>query len=90
MLLVEYCSLAVPVMWVSYRIPNWSNAGTVWMSSISCDKARDAFGFSPTHSVEDMITRLMEKSSEYGNYSDDRYYTIRTFDKIQHDSPLWA
>jgi len=50
---------------------------------VTCDKARNFLGFRPKHSVSDMIVDLYDHYDSYGDFSDDAYYNIKVFKKIE-------
>ena len=50
---------------------------------VSCEKARTYLGFVPKYDVSDTVRSLHEHSDEYGDFSDDAFYNIKTFEKIQ-------
>ena len=55
---------------------------------VTCAKARTSLGFAPKYSVMDIITSLHRKLDTYGDFSDDSYYNIVTFKKVE--KKLWA
>jgi len=50
---------------------------------VTCEKARNYLGFRPKYSVSDMIVALYEHYDSYGDFSDDAYYNIKVFKKIE-------
>jgi len=50
---------------------------------VTCEKARNSLGFRPKYSVSDMIVALHEHRDSYGDFSDDAYYNIKVFKKIE-------
>ncbi len=51
---------------------------------VSCERARTCLGFRPKHSVCAMVRSLFDHCSEYGDYSDDRFYNINVFRKLSN------
>jgi nucleoside-diphosphate-sugar epimerase len=49
---------------------------------VTCEKARMCLGFRPKHSVSDMVKTLYQRLHEYGDFSNDAFYNIRTFEKL--------
>lgn len=49
---------------------------------VNCTKAKTYLGVSPKYSIADMVRELAAHTSEYGDYSDDRFYNIRVFKKL--------
>lgn len=50
---------------------------------VTCDKARTVLGFMPKHSVTDMVRSLHAHRDEYGDFSDDAFYNINVFKKLE-------
>lgn len=50
---------------------------------MTCDKARTLLGFRPKYSVQDMVKSLAEHRDAYGDFSDDAFYNIKTFRKLE-------
>jgi nucleoside-diphosphate-sugar epimerase len=50
---------------------------------VTCEKARTHLGFAPKYSISHMVRSLHEHVQEYGDFSDDIYYNITTFKKLQ-------
>lgn len=49
---------------------------------VSVQKAETELGFKPRHDIEDIVRNVGEHVSEYGDFSNDRYYNIRVFKKL--------
>lgn len=50
---------------------------------VTCAKARTYLGFSPKYSIAHMVRELHAHRDEYGDFSDDNFYNIRIFKKIE-------
>ncbi|MCP4641218.1 MAG: SDR family oxidoreductase [bacterium] len=50
---------------------------------VSCDRAKNYLGFSPKYSVSHMVRELYEHMDEYGDFSDERFYNIKVFTKME-------
>jgi nucleoside-diphosphate-sugar epimerase len=48
---------------------------------VTTEKARTYLGFRPKYSVTDMVESLYEHRDEYGDFSNDEFYNIKTFKK---------
>lgn len=48
---------------------------------VTTEKARTYLGFRPKYSVTDMVESLFEHRDEYGDFSNDEFYNIKTFKK---------
>jgi nucleoside-diphosphate-sugar epimerase len=46
---------------------------------VTCQRAQMVLGFSPKHSIEDIIVQLHNHRGEYGDFSRDEFYNIATF-----------
>jgi nucleoside-diphosphate-sugar epimerase len=55
---------------------------------VNCAKARTALGFAPKYSVTDTVKSLHQQRQTYGNFSDELFYNIDTFKKVE--KKLWA
>jgi len=55
---------------------------------VSCEKARMCLGFRPKYTVSDMVKGLHQHASEYGDFSNDAYYNIRTFENLDRAQQL--
>jgi len=49
---------------------------------VTCDKARTYLGFRPKYSVTDMVEAIHEHVGEYGDFSNESFYNIKTFQKL--------
>ena len=50
---------------------------------VTCEKARTYLGFRPKHSISDTVESLYDHVDEYGDFSDDLFYNIDTFKKLE-------
>ncbi|MRR08612.1 NAD(P)-dependent oxidoreductase [bacterium] len=50
---------------------------------VTCEKARTELGFQPTCDIPDIVADLYDHREQYGDYSDDRFYNIKTFKNIK-------
>ena len=50
---------------------------------VTCEKARNYLGFRPKYGVSDMVRDLYEHRESYGDFSDDAFYNIKTFKKLE-------
>lgn len=50
---------------------------------VDCERARTSLGFSPKYGISHMVRNLHAHLEEYGDFSDDRFYNIRTFVKLE-------
>ena len=50
---------------------------------VSCDRARTYLGFRPKYSISDMVKSLHAHLESYGDFSDDAFYNIKTFKKLE-------
>lgn len=55
---------------------------------VTCEKARTYLGFRPKHDVPDMIRSLHGHLDEYGDFSDESFYNIHTFKKLEDRTRL--
>ena len=53
---------------------------------VSINKAKVLLGFQPEHTVKDIVTGLYDHSSEYGAYTDDKYYNIKILEEVRKES----
>ena len=49
---------------------------------ISIEKAKIELGYSPRYSLEDTVTDVFDHLKEYGDFSNELFYNITTFKKI--------
>jgi len=49
---------------------------------VTCDKARAILGFAPQYSIQQMVESLYEHLAEFGDFSEDRFYNMRVFPKL--------
>lgn len=49
---------------------------------VTCERAKTYLGFRPKHSVTDMVRSLWSQRDAYGDYSDDGFYNISSFMKL--------
>lgn len=49
---------------------------------VTCEKARTYLGFSPKYSIEDLVESLYRHVESYGDFSDEAYYNIEVFKKL--------
>lgn len=54
---------------------------------VTCEKARTYLGFRPKYGVPEMIRALHEHAAEYGDFSKDTFYNIKTFTKLESKRP---
>lgn len=52
---------------------------------VTCDKARGILGFAPQYSIERMVESLCEHRAEFGDFSEDRFYNMRVFAKLDRN-----
>lgn len=50
---------------------------------VTCDKARTYLGFMPKYSVTDMVRSLHDHRGEYDDFSDETFYNIKVFRRIE-------
>jgi nucleoside-diphosphate-sugar epimerase len=50
---------------------------------VSCEKARTCLGFAPKYTVSHMVESLHRHLGEFGDFSDERFYNIEVFTKLQ-------
>jgi nucleoside-diphosphate-sugar epimerase len=50
---------------------------------VTCEKARTYLGFLPKHSISDMVKSLYDHLDAYGDFSNDLFYNINTFKKLE-------
>jgi len=50
---------------------------------VSCEKARTCLGFAPKYTVSHMVESLHRHLEEFGDFSDERFYNIRVFKRLQ-------
>ena len=55
---------------------------------VTCAKARTTLGFAPKYDVTDMVKSLHRQHETYGDFSNDLFYNIATFKKVE--KKLWA
>lgn len=55
---------------------------------VTCEKAKTYLGFHPKHSIEDLVGNLYKHLAEYDDLSDDRYYNIKVFQKLDQELNL--
>lgn len=55
---------------------------------VTCAKAKTTLGFAPKYDVTDMVKSLHKQRDSYGDFSDDLFYNILTFKKVE--KKLWA
>jgi len=49
---------------------------------VTCDKARTYLGFLPKYSISDIVSSLHDHLEEYGDFSNELFYNIDTFKKL--------
>jgi nucleoside-diphosphate-sugar epimerase len=49
---------------------------------VTCQRARTYLGFLPKYSIPDIVRNLYEHLEEFGDFSDDSFYNINTFKKL--------
>lgn len=49
---------------------------------VSTDKARNILSFKPRFTVEDIVHELVQHMHDFGDFSDDRFYNIKTFKSL--------
>lgn len=49
---------------------------------VTCDRARTYLGFRPKYSVPDMVKSLWQHRERYGDFSEDSFYNIQSFKKL--------
>ncbi len=49
---------------------------------VTCDKARTYLGFLPKYSISDIVSSLYDHLDDYGDFSNDLFYNINTFKKL--------
>jgi nucleoside-diphosphate-sugar epimerase len=49
---------------------------------VTCQKARTYLGFLPKYSITDIVKSLHDHLESYGDFTDDSYYNINTFKKL--------
>ncbi len=57
---------------------------------VAVRKARTYLGFTPVHSIGDIIDDLCDHAESYGDYEQDRYYNIRVFRKMDSGTYEYA
>jgi len=50
---------------------------------VSCEKARTHLGFAPKYTVSHMVESLHRHLAEFGDFSDERFYNIKVFTRLQ-------
>jgi len=50
---------------------------------VTCEKARTCLGFNPKYSVADTVRNLYQHLSEFGDFSDKRFYNIQVFKELE-------
>ena len=50
---------------------------------VTIEKARTILSFQPQYSVEDTVKEIFRHYEEYGDFSNDSYYNIKTFQKLE-------
>lgn len=50
---------------------------------VTCEKAKTYLGFRPKFGVQDMVSSLYDRLESYGDFSNDTFYNINTFKKIE-------
>jgi len=50
---------------------------------VNIDKAKTCLGFQPLYSISDVIDDLFEHQDEYGDFTEDRFYNIVAFKKLE-------
>ncbi|NIA15856.1 MAG: NAD-dependent epimerase/dehydratase family protein [Nitrospiraceae bacterium] len=53
---------------------------------VTCEKARTHLGFRPKYSVPDMVKSLHDHIDDYGDFSSDVFYNIKTFKRIHEQA----
>jgi nucleoside-diphosphate-sugar epimerase len=53
---------------------------------VTCEKAKTYLGFNPKYGVAEMIRSLHSHLEEFGDFSEERFYNIRVFEKMQKSS----
>ena len=53
---------------------------------VTCEKARTYLGFRPKYSVPDMVKSLHDHIDDYGDFSDDVFYNINTFKRLEEQA----
>ena len=53
---------------------------------VTSDKAERMLSFKAKHTVEDIISELAEHLEEFGDFSDSKYYNIKTFKQVLADT----
>jgi nucleoside-diphosphate-sugar epimerase len=49
---------------------------------VTCDKARAVLGFAPQYSIQHIVESLHEHLAEFGDFSEDRFYNMKVFAKL--------
>jgi nucleoside-diphosphate-sugar epimerase len=49
---------------------------------VTCERARTYLGFLPKHSISNIVKDLYHHLDAYGDFSDDSFYNIKTFKKL--------
>ena len=50
---------------------------------VTSEKARACLGFSPKHSIGDIVEDLYRNLDSYGDFSDENYYNVQVFRKLE-------
>ena len=53
---------------------------------VTCEKARNYLGFRPKYSVTDMVKSLYAHIDDYGDFSNDVFYNINTFKRLEAEA----
>lgn len=55
---------------------------------VTCEKARTYLGFLPRYCVQDIVRSLYDHRAEYGDFSDDAFYNIKTFRRLDQSAAV--
>jgi len=50
---------------------------------VACEKAKTYLGFAPKYGIADTVRDLYQHRSAYGDFSNDAFYNIETFKKLE-------
>lgn len=55
---------------------------------VTIDKAKTYLGFEPQYKIKDIVEDLYQHKARFEDYSNDRFYNIRVFEKLNHNKFL--